>query len=125
VPPGAIRLLLEIPVLFVGCGCLDPGAGYFWISNTTSRFGILFINIFMAFGGGLPSAAVIAYRKHRPVEAFLGSTAGYVACTALIDIAAPWQRFVPGLLGPLVMRLGGIVTPWLKVDDQKIVPPAR
>ena len=121
---GALLLMLAIPLFVMGCGFLEPGTGYFGITNTTSGLGIVFINTFMALAAGAISGAFIAYRKHKPIYAFLGSIAGYISCTALFDIAAPWQCFVAGCIGPWVM-LG--VTELMKkfdLDDQKIVPVA-
>lgn len=121
---GAILLMVAIPIFVIGCGYFEPGVGYFGISNTSSGLGIVFANVFMALGGGALAGAVIVYRKHNPVYAFFGPIAGYVACTASLDIAAPWQCFILGLVGPIVMLFGGTVMTWLNIDDQKFVPLA-
>ncbi|PUA19696.1 ammonium transporter [Glaciimonas sp. PCH181] len=121
---GALVLMIAIPMFVLGCGFLEPGVGYFGITNTTSGIGIVFINIFMAFSGGAISGAVIAYRKHKPVYIFLGPIAGYITCTALFDIAAPWQCFVAAASGPWVMRAGAALMTKYDLDDQKIVPVA-
>lgn len=121
---GAILLMVAIPIFVIGCGYFEPGIGYFGISNTSSGLGIVFANVFMALGGGALSGAVIAYRKHNPVYVFFGPIAGYITCAASLDIAAPWQCVVLGLIGPFVLVFGGAVMTRLKIDDQKIVPLA-
>ncbi|MGQ7937551.1 hypothetical protein [Paraburkholderia sp. D1E] len=121
---GAVLLMIAIPIFVIGCGYFEPGVGYFGISNTSSGLGIVFSNVFVALSGGALAGAVIAYQKHNPLYIFFGPIAGYIACTASLDIAAPWQCFVLGLVGPFVMLLGGTVMTRLKIDDQKIVPLA-
>jgi Amt family ammonium transporter len=121
---GALVLMVAIPMFVMGCGFLEPGLGYFGISNTTSGLGIVFINVFMAFSAGTLSGAVIAYRKHKPIYVFLGPIAGYISCTALFDIASPWQCFAVAAIGPWVMRGVAALMTKYELDDQKIVPVA-
>jgi ammonium transporter, Amt family len=121
---GAMLLMVAIPVFVIGCGYLEPGVGYFGISNTSSGLGIVFANVFVALGGGALAGAVIAYRKRNPVYVLLGPIAGYIVCTASFDIAAPWQCYLVSLMGPFVMLFGGTVMTWMKIDDHKIVPLA-
>lgn len=121
---GAMLLMMAIPLFVLGCGFLEPGVGYFGISNTTSGLGIIFINVFMSYSGGAISGAVIAYRKHKPVYMFFGPVAGYVACTALFDIASPWQCLIVAAIGPWVMLVLKDAMTKLNLDDQKLVPLA-
>jgi Amt family ammonium transporter len=119
---GTVFLLVAIPLFAIGCGFFEPGSGYFGIANTNSGLGIVVVNLFMAFGGGALSGAVIGYRKRAANYAFLGPIAGYIACSAVADIAAPWECLLFGMAGPVLMALGGMVMARLKIDDQKIVP---
>jgi Amt family ammonium transporter len=121
---GAFLLMIAIPLFVMGCGFLEPGTGYFGITNTTSGLGIIFINTFMALAGGAISGGFIAYQKHKPAYVFLGPIAGYVSCSALFDIAAPWQCFVAACIGPWVMRGLTEVMRRMDLDDQKLVPVA-
>ena len=121
---GALILMAAIPFFVLGCGFLEPGIGYFGVTNTTSGVGIVFVNVFTAFTGGTLSAIVIAYRKHKPIYVFLGPIAGYVACTALFDIASPGECFFVAMIGPWLMRLVTHILKEIDVDDQKLVPVA-
>ncbi len=121
---GALLLMTAIPFFVLGCGFLEPGVGYFGISNVSSGIGIIFCNIFVAFSGGAVSGLMIAYEKHKPIYVFLGPISGYVACTALFDIAAPWECFVVSAIGPWLMRLVAFFMTKLNLDDQKLVPVA-
>jgi ammonia channel protein AmtB len=121
---GAMLLMLAIPIFCLGCGFLEPGVGYFGVNNTTSGLGVVFCNIFLAYGGGATSGAIIAYKKHKPVFAFFGPIAGYVSCTAFFDIGLPWECFIVGALGPWVLLLMKELMTKLNLDDQKLVPLA-
>lgn len=121
---GVLVLMVAIPFFVLGCGFLEPGVGYFGITNTTSGIGIIFCNVFMSFSGGAISGTVIAYRKHKPVYAFLGPIAGYVSCTALFDIAPPWACLIVSAIGPWLMRVVAAAMTKLDIDDQKLVPLA-
>jgi ammonium transporter, Amt family len=121
---GAMVLMMAIPLFVLGCGFLEPGVGYFGISNTSSGLGIIFCNIFTAYGGGALSGAVIAYRKHKPIYMFFGPIAGYVSCTALFDIAAPWECLLVSLVSPWLMHLLKELMIKMNLDDQKLVPLA-
>lgn len=121
---GALALMMAIPMFVIGCGFLEPGIGYFGITNTSSGLAIVFINVFMSFSAGAISGAVIAYKKHKPVYIFLGPIAGYISCTALFDIASPWQCFAVAALGPWVMRGVTALMTKYDLDDQKLVPVA-
>jgi ammonium transporter, Amt family len=121
---GALLLMAAIPLFVLGCGFLEPGVGYFGVTNTTSGVGIVFLNVFMAFTGGTLSAIVIAYQKHKAIYVFLGPIAGYVSCTALYDIASPGACFLVAMIGPWLMRLVTYILKELDIDDQKLVPVA-
>ena len=121
---GAMLLMMAIPLFVLGCGFLVPGVGYFGISGTTSGIGIIFCNVFVAYAGGAISGAFIAYKKHKPVFAFFGPIAGYVSCSALFDVASPWECLIVSAIGPLVMfGLKELMTK-INIDDQKLVPLA-
>src|ERR1700761_1686618 len=119
---GALILMSAIPFFVLGCGFLEPGLGYFGVSNTTSGVGIVFVNVFTAFIGGTLSSLFIAYQKRKPIYVFLGPIAGYVSCTAFFDIASPGECFLVAMLGPWLMRLMTHFIKEMDVDDQKLVP---
>ncbi len=121
---GTFLLILAIPMVVVGCGYLIPGKGYFGVTNTESGLGIVFTNVFMALGGGALSGAVLAYGQRKPVYALLGPIAGYVSCTALYDIALPWQAFCISLGGPVILLAGLNLVGKLGIDEPKIAPLA-
>jgi Amt family ammonium transporter len=121
---GTFVLFLAIPMVVIGCGYLVPGKGYFGVTETESGLGIVFTNVFMALGGGALSGAVLAYARRTASFALLGPIAGYVSCTALYDIALPWQAFCISLAGPFIL-LGGLkVVARLGIDEPKIAPLA-
>lgn len=121
---GALILMAAIPFFVLGCGFLEPGVGYFGVTNTSSGVGIVFVNVYTALIGGTVSSLIIAYRKHKPIYVFLGPIAGYVSCTALFDIASPGECFLIALIGPWLMRLVTHLLKELDLDDQKLVPVA-
>ena len=119
---GTLLLMMAIPLFVIGCGYITPGAGYVGISGTSSGVGIVLCNIFIAFSGGAISGAVIGYRTHKPANALFGPIAGYIACTAIFDIAAPWECLLVSLAGPLIMQLTKDLMTKFSLDDQKLVP---
>lgn len=121
---GTFLLVLAIPIVVIGCGYLVPGKGYFGVTYTESGLGIVFTNVFMALGGGTLTGTVLAYRYRKPAFALLGPIAGYVSCTALFDIAMPWQAFCISLAGPLIMLAGTKLVEKIGIDDPKIAPLA-
>jgi ammonia channel protein AmtB len=121
---GVMLLLMAIPFFVIGCGFVQPGTGYFGVAGNTSGLAIVFCNVLLSYCGGTISGAVIAYRKHKPVYMFLGPVAGYIACSALFDIAAPWQCLLIAAVGPWLTEGVKIGLTKLNIDDQKIVPLA-
>ena len=121
---GAMAVMIAIPMFVVGCGYLQPGAGYFGITASESGLGIIFVNVFMALGAGGIGGALIAYRLRKPQYILLGPIAGYVSCTALFDLAAPWQATVIAFFGPLVLLLGEKLVRAAGIDEPKIGPLA-
>jgi Amt family ammonium transporter len=121
---GTFLLILAIPLVVTGCGYLIPGKGYFGVTNTESGLGIVFTNVFMALGGGAVSGALLAYHQRKPAFGLLGPIAGYVSCTALFDIAMPWQALCVSLAGPFILLAGLNVVDRLGIDDPKIAPLA-
>ncbi|MGE4482562.1 ammonium transporter [Acidocella sp.] len=121
---GVLLLLIGIPLFVVGCGFLVPGQGFFGPSMSTSGLGIVFTNVFLAFSGGAVAGGLISYRTRKPAYILLGPVAGYVACTALFDIALPWQAFIIALFGPVILYAGEAVLRRFKIDDAKVAPLA-
>ena len=70
------------------------------------------------------SGGVIAYRTHKPINALLGPIAGYVACTALFDVAWPWECLLVSMVGPCIMHFSKNLMTRLNLDDQKLMPLA-
>ena len=121
---GTFVLILAIPMIVVGCGYLIPGKGYFGVTDTESGLGIVFTNVFMALGGGALTGAALAYGLRKPAYALLGPIAGYVSCTALYDIALPWQALCISLVGPIILLAGVKLVEKLGIDEPKIAPLA-
>ncbi len=121
---GIFFLLIGIPMFVVGCGFLQPGQGYFGIAMSESGLGIIFVNVFAAFAGGILSGAAIAYRMRNPVYAVLGPISGYVACSALLDIAMPWQAMAVAFFAPFITVGCSKLIAWSKLDEPKITAVA-
>lgn len=121
---GVFFLLIGIPMFVVGCGYIQPGQGFFGISMTESGLGIVFLNVIAAYGGGILSGALIAYRLRAPLYAVLGPISGYVACSALMDVAMPWQAFLVALPAPFITVACSKLIARLKLDEPKIVAVA-
>jgi ammonia channel protein AmtB len=121
---GTFVLIVAIPLFVIGCGYLVPGKGYYGVTYAESGLGILFTNIFMSLGGGALTGALLAYRLRKPAYALLGPIAGYISCTALFDIALPWQALVISLVGPFLLHAGVKLTAGLGIDDPKVAPLA-
>ncbi len=121
---GVTVLMFAAPFAFLGCGYIVPGLGYQGISLTDSGFGIVLINIFVAyFGGGLAGAA-IAYRTRNPIMALIGVAAGYICAGASLDIGKPWSIFLVSFIGTFVVYGVYLLLFRLRIDDKKIVPLA-
>jgi ammonium transporter, Amt family len=121
---GVALLLACEPFLSLGCGYLVPGAGYYGISLTTSGYGIVMINVFMAFLGGAVTGAFLAYRTRNPVMALLGPVAGIVGAGTSLDVGMPWQLLIVGLIAPFVVYGVYLLLARVGIDDKKIVPLA-
>jgi ammonia channel protein AmtB len=65
---------------------------------------------------------VIAYRTKNMVWLFSGPIAGYVSCTALLDISRPWLTFIIALGGPIAALLGVRLMLKLRINEFRIVP---
>jgi Amt family ammonium transporter len=122
VAAGVLIMMVAVPMLVVGCGFLEPGAGYFGISTVDSGLGITFVNVFTAFSGGGLSGAVIAYRLRKPIFALLGPIAGYISCSALFDLAMPWQVLVVSVFGPVALLAGDALMRRFNIDEIKVAP---
>jgi ammonium transporter, Amt family len=121
---GVGILMFAAPFAFLGCGYIVNGSGYFGISLTTSGFGIVLVNVFMAYLGGGLAGAVISYRTKNPIMALIGVAAGYIGCGASLDIAKPWECFLIGAVASFVVYGGYLTLYRLRIDDKKIVPLA-
>lgn len=121
---GQLLLMLAIPMFVIGCGFLTPGSGYFGPTMSTSGLGIVFVNTFIAMGGGALTGGIIAYAKKKPFYILSGPIAGYLACSALYDVVTPQMAFLLSLPGPFILILGEKVLSVLGIDDPKVVPLA-
>lgn len=121
---GVTVLMFAAPFAFLGCGYIVPGSGYFGISLTTSGFGIVTINILMAFIGGVLGGALISYRTRNPLMALIGVAAGYIGAGASLDIGKPWQILIVAFFAvfPVYWTYLGLMK--VGIDDKKIVPLA-
>jgi ammonia channel protein AmtB len=121
---GVAILLFAAPFAFLGCGYIVPGSGYFGISLTTSGFGLVFVNIFMAYIGGGLAGALISYRTKNPIMALIGIAAGYIGCGTCLDTGTPWEVFLVAFGASFVVYGCYLLLYRLKIDDKKIVPLA-
>ncbi len=121
---GVAILMFAAPFAFLGCGYIVPGSGYFGISLTTSGFGIVLLNIFMAYIGGALAGVAIAYRTKNSIMILLGPAAGYIGAGASLDIARPWQVLLIAAGGTVVVYGTFLLMYRIRIDDKKIVPLA-
>ena len=121
---GVGILMFAAPFAFLGCGYFVPGSGYYGISLTTSGFGIVLVNMFMAYVGGGLSGALIAYKTRNPIMALIGVAAGYIGAGASLDIGLPWQVFLVAFFASFVVYGMYLLLYRLRIDDKKIVPLA-
>lgn len=121
---GLLLLMFGLPLVALCATWVVPGVGVFGISYTTTGWGIIFINVFVAFFAGGVSGAVIAYRKKLAGFAFLGPLAGLVITGTLLDVGSPLEVFVLALFGPPVAYLTSVLIGRFGIDDQKVVPLA-
>lgn len=119
---GVLILLFAIPLVALGCGYFVPGEGFFGIAMTTSGFGVVLTNVYMAFCGGAIVGAIIAYRTKNPVHAVLGPLSGYVAVTSGLDVLKPLEVLVVALVAPLVVAAAYEALHRRGIDESKIVP---
>lgn len=121
---GVLLLLLAIPMFVIGCGFMVPEAGYFGPTLATSGLGIVFTNVFLSFAGGAVTGGVLAYRMRKPAYILLGPVAGYISCSALLDVAMPWQAFAIALVGPFILAGGERLLVAIGIDEPKVAPLA-
>ncbi|HLY55330.1 MAG TPA: ammonium transporter [Stellaceae bacterium] len=121
---GSLILMCGISMFVVGCGFVQPGHGYFGITTGDSSLGLTFVSLFLSFGGGGITGALIADLRKMPVYIILGPLAGYISCSALFDLAQPWETLLIGALGPVVMWLTEILVRRSGIDELKIAPLA-
>ncbi|MGE4481048.1 hypothetical protein, partial [Acidocella sp.] len=121
---GAFFLMLAIPLFVPACGFMIPGEGYYGIAANDSGLGLVFYGLILAMVAGGLSGSIIAYIKANPIYIVLGPIAGYISCSALIDLAMPWQAFIIAFFGPVVMAIGDALMRRIGIDETKIVPLA-
>jgi ammonium transporter, Amt family len=119
---GVLLLLFAIPFIVLGSGYLVPGSGYFGISMTTSGFGLVFINVFMAYIGGGLAGIFLMYRTRNPLWILFGPLAGYISCSASFDISKPWIMLLVSIGGPFAAFGTYTMLRRLKIDDPKVGP---
>jgi Amt family ammonium transporter len=119
---GVGVLLFAAPFAFLGCGYFVPGSGYYGISLTTSGFGLVFINIFMAYIGGGLGGALISYRTKNPIMAVIGAAAGYIGAGTSLDVAKPWEILIISFVAAFVVWGVYQLLYKLRIDDKKVVP---
>lgn len=119
---GVLLLLFAIPFIVLGSGYLVPGSGYFGISMTTSGFGLVFINVFMAYIGGGLAGMFLMYRTRNPLWILFGPLSGYISCSASFDISKPWIMLLVSIGGPFAAFATYTVLRRLKIDDPKVGP---
>ena len=118
-------LFLAAIALFVpACGYLIADRGYYGITMNESGLGVEFYGLSLALIAGGLAGSLLAYAKSNPLYVILGPIAGYISCSALIDLAAPWQAFAIAFFGPFVMAAGDGLMRRLGIDEPKIVPLA-
>jgi ammonium transporter, Amt family len=121
---GVFLLLIGVPLFVIGSGYVQPGQGYFGISMAESGLGIVVLNLFAAFSAGGVAGALVAYRLEAPLYALLGPISGYVACSALLDIARPWQALATAFVAPFITVACAKLIQRLRIDEPKIVAVA-
>ena len=121
---GVLLLLIAIPLFVIGCGVLVPNQGYYGINSVNSGLGLLYVNIVASLSGGAISASWLGYRLKKPGLICFGPIAGYVGCTALFDIALPWECLAIGFCCPFIMLGGQRLVKRIGIDDPKIAPLA-
>jgi ammonium transporter, Amt family len=121
---GAFFLMLAIPLFVPACGFLIPGEGFYGIAANDSGLGLTFYGLTLAMVSGGISGSIVAYIRGNPIYVLLGPIAGYISCSALIDLALPWQAFIIAFFGPVVMALSDTLMRRLGIDETKIVPLA-
>lgn len=119
---GVLLLMLAIPMFVIGCGFLIPGMGYFGPTLASTGLGLVFNNIFMAMGGGAVCGALIAKKTENHSYILLGPIAGYIACSAIYDVAVPWQAGICGFAGPMLLVLGEMLVKKIGLDEPKVAP---
>jgi ammonia channel protein AmtB len=119
---GVALALAALPLIILSSGFLVSGEGYFGISLTSSGFGLILVNILMAFIGGGLVGAVISYRLHNPMMALLGPIAGYLACGTGFDVYKPWQALIVAAFAPIPVHLSMIALRRLRIDEEKVAP---
>ncbi|WP_344600456.1 ammonium transporter [Sporichthya brevicatena] len=121
---GVAILMFAAPFAFLGCGFFVPDVGYFGISLSNSGFGIVVINVFAAYVGGVLAGALISYRTRNPIFVLIGIPAGYISTGTALDIGRPWEILVLAFIGMFVVYGTYQLLYKLKIDDKKIVPLA-
>nr|WP_246319895.1 hypothetical protein [Nocardioides kongjuensis] len=103
-------------------GFLVEGAGFFGITLNESGMGVVLTNLMVTImAGGV--GGLIAWKATGNVYFFLVSPiAGWVACSASMDVVTPWQSGLIALFAPFVVVGGYHLMKKANLDDIKIVP---
>lgn len=119
---GVMLMMLAIPLFVVGCGFMIPDVGYMGPTMSTTGLGIVYCNIFFAMAGGAISGGFASKISNASNYILLGPIAGYVACSAIFDIATPWQAFCCGLVGPALLICAEKLICKAGIDEPKVAP---
>lgn len=119
---GVMLLLVSIAGFVPGCGFLIPGQGYFGIHDTTSGLGVVIYNLFLAFGFGGLGGVVAWSRLRNPIWVLVGPVCGYIASSAMLDIASPETVAGISFFAPFVAAGAYSLTIRMKIDDPKVGP---
>lgn len=121
---GVALIMFAAPFAFLGCGYIVADTGYFGISGTSSGFGVVLINVFMAYIGGGLGGALLSYRTRNPIMVLIGPVAGYIGAGASLDVGKPLEILVVAFVATFVVYGTYLLLCRLKIDDKKIVPLA-
>jgi Amt family ammonium transporter len=124
VATGVMIIAGVVPFVALGCGFLIPEVGYLGISMTTSGFGIAAINVYAGLFGGALGGLILAYMTRRSFWALLGPLTGFIAGSAMFDIADPWVTLLATVPAPFTAFAVYRLLERLKIDEKKIIPLA-
>jgi ammonia channel protein AmtB len=124
VAAGVVIIAGMVPFIALGCGFLIPEVGYLGISMTTSGFGLAAINVYAGLFGGALGGLILAYLTRKSYWALLGPLTGFIAGSAMFDIADPWVMLIAAIPAPFTAAGVYHLLERLKIDEKKIIPLA-